>query len=164
METGISRTSDHFLITEHLSSNLCHAPPHHRTAMSTITVASTGSMPEPYRTYQTRNNSALQATSRTSVKSNGSAQKSNLTPKALTPVLQLSKTAAGRKTSSTPLQEAQETPKASVNITTEKPSSCPLYDDLVDDDDDADDPDADDDDWPQFDRYHHLTTSMSYEK
>lgn len=135
--------------------------------MSTITVANTGSMPELYKTYQTRNNSALQATSRTSVKSNGSAQKSNLTPKALPPVLQLSKTAAGRKTSSTPLQEAQETHKESVNITTEKPSPSPLYDDfkLVDDDDDADDlDDDDDDDWPQFNRYHHLTTSMCYEK
>ncbi|KAG2152595.1 uncharacterized protein EDB93DRAFT_1273293 [Suillus bovinus] len=129
--------------------------------VSTITVASTGS--KLYKSYQTRSNSALQATSRTSVKSTGSVQKFNLTPKPLTPVLQLSKTesAACRKTSSTPLQEAQEAHKASVNIITENPSPNPLYDDLADDDDDDDDDDSDndDDDSQQFHCYHHLTSN-----
>ncbi|KAG2336254.1 hypothetical protein BDR05DRAFT_953499 [Suillus weaverae] len=123
--------------------------------VSTITVASTCF--ELYKPYQTRNNSALQATSRTSVKSTGSVQKFNSTPKPLTPVLQLSKTesAADRKTSSTSLQEAQEAHKASVNIITENPSPSPLYDDLADDDANNED----DDNSQQFHHYHQLNSN-----
>ncbi|KAG2122170.1 hypothetical protein BD769DRAFT_1670979 [Suillus cothurnatus] len=102
--------------------------------MSTITVASTGSIPELYKTYQTRNNATPRALP---VKTTGNVQKSKLTSKPLTPVLQLSETecTAGQKTSSIPFQEVR---KASMNTMAANLSPNPLYDDLADDDGDND--------------------------
>ncbi|KIK48160.1 hypothetical protein CY34DRAFT_104152 [Suillus luteus UH-Slu-Lm8-n1] len=120
--------------------------------MTTMTVASTGSLTEHYKTYQTRNTSTLPRT--LPVKSTGNVPMFNA-PKP--PVLQMSKTecAAGPKTS-TPFHEVHKT---SVNITT-NPSLKPLCDDSEDDGDDSDEQDDDDDDsLKQSLRYHHLTAN-----
>jgi hypothetical protein len=116
-----------------------------------MTVASTGSITELYKPYPSRNNSTLPRT--LPVKPTGSVPKP--------PVLQLSKTecAAGRKTSSTPLQEVHKTSE-SVNIITTNSSLKPLYDDSEDSDDCDDDADS----LKQSLHYHHLTSSMFHEK
>ncbi|KAG1765798.1 hypothetical protein EDD22DRAFT_845238 [Suillus occidentalis] len=127
--------------------------------MTTMTVASTGSLTEHYKTYQTRNTSTLPQT--LPVKSTGNGPMFNA-PKP--PVLQMSITecAAGPKTSPTPFHEVHKT---SVNITTTNPSLKPLCDDLEDDGDDSDEQEDDDDDsLKQSLHYHHLTASMFHEK
>ncbi|KAG2130267.1 hypothetical protein DEU56DRAFT_757938 [Suillus clintonianus] len=122
--------------------------------MSTVSMTSTDSTPEPYRRYQTRHNSTLQAptTPRTHpVKATGGVQKSNLTLKPLAPVLQLSKTGAtaGPKTSEIPLQEVHQDILNSVKLRASVDTTIslnPLFDD-------------DDDSLQRFLRYHQLTSN-----
>ncbi|KAG1837305.1 hypothetical protein DFJ58DRAFT_734428 [Suillus subalutaceus] len=135
--------------------------------VSTVTLASTGSTSGLYKHYNTRSNSIAQPTPHpvTKNKPTGNIQKSKITLKSLTPVLQLDKTecATTSKTSSTPIQGAQRDNlnlKSTVKLHSSaaiagNPSSelNPL----------CDDSESDDDSLQQFIHYHHFTSNISYQ-
>jgi hypothetical protein len=75
-----------------------------------------------------------------------------LTPKPITPVLQLSETECAADRKATTIQEAH---KAFVNVITSKPIPLPVsHDDSTSD--------GDDDSPQEFLHYHHLSSSMSH--
>ncbi|KAG1889833.1 hypothetical protein F4604DRAFT_1673377 [Suillus subluteus] len=134
--------------------------------VSTVTLASTGSTPGLYKHYNTRSNSITQPTPHPVTKNRptGNIQKSKITLKSLTPVLQLDKTecATTSKTSSTPIQGAQRD-NLNLKSTVELHASAAIAGNPSSESNPlCDDSESDDDSLQQSIHYHHFTSNVRH--